>query len=48
MAGVCFRPLADSNVTSEFACVWLTGTDHPARDLFLKVVQPAAAGHSSY
>jgi hypothetical protein len=35
-------------VTSEFSCVWLAGTDHPARDLLLKVVPPADAARPAY
>ena len=42
MSGVCFRPIADSDAVSEFFCVWPAGGDHPARNLFLKVVAPLA------
>jgi len=44
MAGVCFRPIADSSAATDFSCVWPAGVDHPTRDLFLKTVQPAGAG----
>ncbi len=44
MAGVCFRPLADLQATTEFCCVWPRGVDQPARDLFLETVRQANGG----
>jgi DNA-binding transcriptional LysR family regulator len=38
MSGVCFRPISDTTAVSEFSCVWPSGTENPARNLFLKVI----------
>lgn len=40
MAGAVFRPLAEPGSRSELYCTWKKGTDHPAREQFLRLVLP--------